>query len=100
MRNNYNTHVSFCETHSDTFTTHPWRVRLAASKALVGEYVGSSAVFEAKAAGKFETRPLAPVLVTPKPEWGTYRQRAEALGIRIMVSAWPTQLQHAKMCHR
>uniref|UniRef100_A0A7S0WVU0 von Hippel-Lindau disease tumour suppressor beta domain-containing protein n=1 Tax=Chlamydomonas leiostraca TaxID=1034604 RepID=A0A7S0WVU0_9CHLO len=66
-----------------TFTTHPWRVRLLPSKAVVGEHVGPSVVFEALGEQTCKLSPLQ-VMTQPKAEWGEWRQRADAAGIAIL----------------
>ncbi|GFH26612.1 VHL domain-containing protein [Haematococcus lacustris] len=69
-----------------TYTTHTWRVRLASSSLVVGEYTGPDAVFRAYGPGKSSIESLQAILDASKPlsEWGQWRERLNVLGIRIM----------------
>ncbi|EFJ48643.1 hypothetical protein VOLCADRAFT_117556, partial [Volvox carteri f. nagariensis] len=66
-----------------TYTTHLWRIRFADTDTLVGEYAGPSALLEVPSAGPLRISPWSATAPPPRPEWGSYCKRGEALGIEI-----------------
>lgn len=73
-----------------TFTTHPWVVRLASSKDVLGQYIGDTAVLEILPHLGCQVHPgtakhIRPRSVPTPLHWGTYRLRCRIRGIAIMV---------------
>ncbi|GLC50836.1 hypothetical protein PLESTB_000437300 [Pleodorina starrii] len=66
-----------------TYNTHVWRIRFADTDVLVGEYVGPSAALEVLPDGSLRVSGWTAAAPQPKPEWGQYCRRGEALGIEI-----------------
>ncbi|PNW85651.1 hypothetical protein CHLRE_03g196500v5 [Chlamydomonas reinhardtii] len=66
-----------------TYTTHVWRLRFGDDQALIGEYAGQSAVLEVQPDETLSIVPWSGALPQPKPEWGEYMKRGDALGIEI-----------------
>lgn len=73
-----------------TYVAHPWRLRNAETKEIITEYCGHGATIEVTVAGNVIVHPGDARHVWAgsqswPPEWGTYQQRSEVLGIPIMV---------------
>lgn len=76
---------------TETFTTHPWIVRLKKSQQVLGHYMGESAVVEVSPSLSCIIHPGAAKHICPRPNptplhWGAYHQRRSVKGIAIMVS--------------
>lgn len=76
---------------TETFTTHPWIVRLKDSQQVLGHYMGEAAVLEISPSLSFITHFGAAKHICPRPvptplHWGAYHQRRSIKGIAIMVS--------------
>ena len=76
---------------TETFTTHPWIVRLKNSQQVLGHYMGESAVVEVAPSLSCIIHPGAAKHICPRPiptplHWGGYHQRRSVKGIAIVVS--------------
>ena len=76
---------------AETFTTHPWIVRLKDSQQVLGHYMGESAVVEVSPSLSCIIHPGAAKHICPRSiptplHWGTYHHRRSVKGIAIMVS--------------
>ena len=72
--------------NQDTYVGHRWRMRDAASGALLAEYAGDAATITLPADGDAQVEPglhRPPQGEVTDPRWGTYRRRGEALGMPI-----------------
>jgi len=84
---------------TETFTTHPWIVRLKDSQQVLGHYMGESAVVEVSPSMGCIIHPGAAKHICPRPvptplHWGAYHQRRSVKGIAIMVSCSIIEYSH------
>ena len=75
---------------TETFTTHPWRIKSQETQQVLGHYVGQTAVVEITQTLACKVHPGIAKHVCPKQaavpsHWGDFRPRSKINGIDIMV---------------